>query len=886
LNADWSLRQLVDEVGARGTQAAVVSVGREAVDTLTCAALADAVKGLAAGLTADGLKAEEPIALFAPNSADWVVIALAVMAAGGVIVPIDDLYRAKDAAPLLQKTRPKRLFATRTHLDVLGISDDAAPSAVWLLDGSEADADRPNWRSLLARSACPLPDLEPDRPAAWFATSGTTGQPKVFTLPHRNLAATVAALAAERIVRPGDRALLPLPLHHAYPTIVGMLTSLTTGTAIVLPEGVSGPQILRALEAGEATLIIGVPRLYEALLLGIRDRVAAAGHLGRWAFDRLLAAAVVVRKRTGLRLGRFLFAPIHKRLAPRLRLLVSGGAHLPAPLHWRLEAMGWLVLSGYGLAETSSVITCNRPRRCRPGSAGQPLGDGEVRIDKPDEKGVGEIVLRGSAVTPGYRDSPEANRASFTEDGWFRSGDLGSLDDDGFLWVIGRKEEMIVLAGGKKVNPEDLEKVYAESPFVEEIAVLERDGSLVGLVRPDVAAIKSRGLLGIRQALRVSLGEIARELPTYQRLAGIVTTGETLPRTRLGKYRRFKLDEIYKRAIAKEEAPQKAELSDEDRRLLRDPLAQTVWRLLEERFPDRPFGMESSTSLDLGLDSFGWMNLTLEIEEHIGVILSGDDIADVDTVRELIERVRRAGHEGAAPPRRKRIEAILADRERWLRPLPLWLRLAGAAVAALNRLLIRGVFGLTVRGLEKLPREGALLIAPNHASDLDALVLAAALPARLLRRTYWSGEVSRLFANAISRLFCRMMRVFPVDERAPRTAIDSAVDVLKRGHVQVWFPEAWRSPDGSVQEFLPGVGALLSRCEASTVPAYIAGTFAAMPRGRRLPRLRPLAIVFGQPATVPELRAEGQGESVEQRIADGLRQRVIALERDVREGGG
>jgi long-chain acyl-CoA synthetase len=194
---------------------------------------------------------------------------------------------------------------------------------------------------------------------------------------------------------------------------------------------------------------------------------------------------------------------------------------------------------------------------------------------------------------------------------------------------------------------------------------------------------------------------------------------------------------------------------------------------------------------------------------------------------------------------------------------------------AFNRLVLSAYFGLRAEGLEHVPSHGPFVITPNHVSYLDPLTVAAALPYRLLRRVYWAGDLVRLFSNPLSRFFCRIVHVFPVDKYSPRSAIDSAARVLERGDVQVWFPEGWRSPDGATQEFMPGIGVLLSESGAPAVPAFIAGTFEALPRGRRWPRRRRITILFGPPVTADGLA--GGAEAEVRRVADALRDRVARL---------
>jgi long-chain acyl-CoA synthetase len=204
----------------------------------------------------------------------------------------------------------------------------------------------------------------------------------------------------------------------------------------------------------------------------------------------------------------------------------------------------------------------------------------------------------------------------------------------------------------------------------------------------------------------------------------------------------------------------------------------------------------------------------------------------------------------------------------------------GFMLYALNRLIMRVVFRLQFTGVERLPEAGPLLIAPNHVSYLDAPAIAAALPWRRLRRLYWAGDVLRLFSNPLSRLLSRAAHLFPVDSRHPGAALEIATRVLKAGNVLVWFPEGWRSPDGSLQRFLPGIGQLLLRTGAPAVPAFVAGTFAAWPRGRRIPRFHRITVTFGHPEPVPPSRASGIGRTDEERAANVLRQRLIALATD------
>jgi long-chain acyl-CoA synthetase len=357
-------------------------------------------------------------------------------------------------------------------------------------------------------------------------------------------------------------------------------------------------------------------------------------------------------------------------------------------------------------------------------------------------------------------------------------------------------------------------------------------------------------------------------------LSGFALTDQPLPRTRLGKYQRFLLPALYAEAIAGGARHAAHALTPDDAALLREPTAQAVWTLLRERFPDQPLNLDDNLSLDLSLDSFDWMEIAVALDEHIGVHLSEADIAGIQTVRDLLRLAMERRNEAGARPRER---PMATDFARWLAPTGIFATAFGMALYALDWLVMRGLFRLRVTGAEQLPAAGAFVITANHVSDLDGMAIAAALPWSRFRRLYWAGDVVRMFSNPLSRLFCRAMHVVPVDENYPGAVLESARRVLAAGNVQVWFPEGWRSPDGRLQRFLPGIGQLLLRSGVPAVPVYIGGAFEALPRNRRIAKLRQITVAFGAPAPVEILRAAGDGRTDQERITDGLRQRIIAL---------
>jgi long-chain acyl-CoA synthetase len=855
----------------RGQHPAIIVSGAEGFSVRTSEALVRDVVAFANGLRRKGIGRGDTIVLWAPNSPEWIVAALGIMAAGGVLVPIDDLWDEVQLEAALHCSGARSIFASTRHLaaarNMLRLKGVAVAPVDTPFSGDDTASGQAAWEDL------PVPDAEDAAILSW--TSGTTGTPKGFFLSYRNIGTNVNALCQLRIVSQGDRVLLPLPLHHAYPFVVGMLTPLAIGAPLVLPADTTGPAMTQALRTGEITIVIGVPRLYEAIIGAIEARIGSHGRALRLVWRLLMRLAIQAQRSTGVRPGVVWFAAVRRSMAPCLRCLVSGGARLATETAEQLEALGWIVLSGYGLAETASLFTGNRPEdRCL-ASAGKPLADGEIRIASPDQEGIGEIELRGSSITMGYLNNPEANRTSFTPDGWFRTGDLGFVDRRGFLHVTGRNKEILVLGGGKKVNPEDLERYYAEAPQIREIAVLEQEGRLVALVQPDPARVREMGTMNLREGIRVALAERSQGLPEYQRLYGFALTDQSLPRTRLGKYRRFMLPDLYRQALAGGQRREARRLGPEDQALLQDSTANAVWIFLQERYPQQALDLDVNLSLELNVDSFAWMELTITLQDRLGIRLTEADIATVDTIRDLL---RCCLDKARQPP--EGIRAVRAEEEQlsaWLTPTGPLLTLLGLLLYAINWVVMRVLFRLDVRGIGNLPADGAFVITPNHASYLDPFAIAAALPLSRLRNLYWAGFVTLLFSTRARRLFARAAHVFPVDERRPDKAIAAAVQVLDAGQAEVWFPEGWRSPDGQLQRFLPGIGEVLLRSGAAVVPTYVCGTFKAWPRSRRLPRLGRIAVAFGCPDRADALRFAGKGRSDEERVAQALREQVLAM---------
>ena len=864
-----TLEDLRRRLADRGAAAAVVALSGEHQTSWSFATLADLSARLGAGLARCGVGRGDSVGLIAPNSARWLFAFWGIVAAGAVAVPLDPASDDRDLGPMIQAAGCRLLFATTANAARLAA---LAPSCrIVLLDRDADGGEGTAWRSLLAAPAESGRPFDARDVAVIVFTSGTTGTPKAVPLTHANLLTNIHALCALRIVGPRDRALLPLPLYHVYPLAIGMLTPLALGCGLVLPAGASGPELVTAMREGRVTALVGVPRLYTALFDSVRRGIDARSRPAAALLRAAIAASRWAWRHGATWPGRLLLRPLRRQVAPRLRLLVSGGAAIDAEVEATLDAMGWQMLTGYGLVETSSMLSFNPPDAPVPGSAGRPVPGVEVRIGNPDGDGVGEIEVRGPSLFKGYRGDPDKTREAFTADGWFRSGDLGTLDRRGYLHIRARKTETIVLAGGKKLFPEPFEAVYAAAPLVREVALLGVQGALVALVVPDLAAAREGGALRLGDALHDGLMARAATLPSYARLSGFAVAQQALPRTQLGKIRRHRLPALYDAARRHEAEAKPAELSADDRALLEQPRAAAAWRWLARRFPERTLSLDTSLQLDLAVDSLGWVELSLALERELGFVLREQEIARIVSLRDLLRAaVAVAGAEGSARP--APIDA---------RRFAAFGRFSSAARAvgeALVRTVMRRAFQLRVEGLDRLPTDPPILFCANHTSYLDPFALASALPPARLRRTFWGGWTGVVFNTRTRRLFSRLARVIPVDpDRAAVSSLAAGRFALEHDWNLVWFPEGSRSVDGTLQRFLPGIGALVEGRPVPIVPVYIAGAFAAWPVARRWPRLRPITVRFGQPIVPAAVASEGSVRQREEQVAAAVQAAVAAL---------
>jgi long-chain acyl-CoA synthetase len=855
-------------------------------ETLSYGEFSRQVKSLASYLIKSGLRPGDRAAIISENRPEWCAAYLSIVMAGGTAVPIDAQLGPEEIGNLLLDSESKAVFhSEKTGPQVLAAGEKlAAPSLV--------DFDSPGYRALLqAVPAGAFPQRGGEEVASIIYTSGTTGKPKGVMLSHRNFCADAMSLIGAGIVSHQDNVLSVLPLHHTYAFMCTFLVPLFLGASITYPESLKGPDLMSAIRDRGVSALVGVPQLLSMIRTGILQKMGQMPGPLPVFLSALRSVSGFLRERFDVNLGRIFFHRVHLTLGESFRFFASGGARLDPSVMKDLEALGFTVLEGYGLTETSPVVTFNPFSKRKPGSAGKPLPSVEIRILSPSGTGEGEIAVKGPMVMKGYYRNPSAT-AEALRDGWFRTGDIGRLDSEGYLFITGRSKEVIVLGSGKNIYPEEVEKMYLASPLVGEICVLgaEDGNSLHAVIVPDLDYVKEKRIPDIQEEIKWEIRKISNSLPSYMRITGMSVRAEPLPRTPLGKLRRFMITET---------APANAEVEKKKKKAGSeappDPNFRKVLGALAEILGEgEEPGENDNLELDLGLDSLSKIELVVSLEKTFSVKLAEDFMSGVNTVRELTEKIKMqtATTSAAAPSRPAGWKEILSmehhgndigisleEPERKMVP--------AFIIHSFLRMLFRISFRLEAKGLENIPSGGNFIIALNHTSYLDGFVAVLALPFSRFRQTYTLG-LSEFFTGHIKGWLARTSHVIPIDSSAYLgKALQMSAYVLRKGRSLTVFPEGGRSFDGNLMEFKKGVGILAVETGIPVVPAYIEGAFESLPRGAVFPRFSKIRVIFGPPllASAVDFSAKKEDTDDYQHFADLLKQKVEELKEPRHKAG-
>jgi long-chain acyl-CoA synthetase len=503
------------------------------------------IEAAARWLHSKGIRRGDKVAVTGKNSPEWAVAYLGVLFAGATVVPIDYQVKNEESDLLIRTSNAKILFVDEEkyeHYKALGLPGELVSlrkgigTYIYDLDGPPADIELPGAQDL----------------AAILFTSGTMGNPKGVMLTHENLVSDCyLAQGTPFGVYHTDVFYALLPLHHAYTMLAVFIEVISTGAELVFGKKMVTPIILKELKQGKITVFLGVPMLFNKLLAGILRGVRAKGPIVYGIINALMGLSGFIKKVFKVNPGKKIFHAILEQASlSTLRVCVCGGGPLAPSVFRKYNQLGIDFVQGYGLTETSPIINLNPITHYKETSVGRVVPRVDMKILNPDERGIGEVIVKGPMVMKGYYEMPEETAASFTPDGYLKTGDLGYLDDEQYLYLTGRAKNMIVTEGGKNVYPEEIENEFQLFDEIEQILVrgfvqdkkMKIEG-IEALVYPNLEVLKDSGgaVMGkeeIRSRIEDIIAEVNQRLLPYQKIVRLVILEEPLEMTTTKKIKR------------------------------------------------------------------------------------------------------------------------------------------------------------------------------------------------------------------------------------------------------------------------------------------------------------------------------------------------------------
>jgi long-chain acyl-CoA synthetase len=802
----------------------------------------------AAFFVSQGIKPGERIMLYSRNAPEWGMTYFGVIKAGAVCIPVDpesstekvvSFARAGDAAGIV--------ISQEIHDEHPDLAEKllaaGLPTRIWHFAEVFAMTDEQTEDERIAL----LPTrVQAQTIASLIFTSGTTGQPKAVMLSHRNLTSMTSMLSSIIEMTTSDGVLSVLPLHHTFEFSTGFLAPLSRGAQITYMEELTSEALTRAIRNGHVTGMVGVPAVWELLHRRIKTKFNERSEMVGRSLELLMRANAWLRDNTPVNLGHLIFYPIHEGMGGRIRYLISGGSALSEEVQKDFHGLGFTILEGYGLTEASPVLTVTRPQnKLISGTVGKPLPGIEVKILEPNASGIGEVIARGPNVMIGYYENEDATRKTLINR-WLHTGDIGKLDDEGNLYLVGRSKEVILDASGKNVYPDEVEEAYDTSPFIKELSIVGLPDGLgekvACMIVPNYEYDATLTREEVRKRIEEHFRDVSSTLPFYKRVKVYHFWDNELPRTATRKVKRTEVLETMQVLEKSAKATTRVAAREEktgDVTWLLDIVAAVSGR------PRSEISFNSRLS-DLGFDSLMYVELATAIENAGGTLASPDTLMEVHDLRELSSVVSR---QSSATKRKQATAHVETERvpDDEIR-IPAFVRNVGnKGLDALQRVFYEKFLHTKYEGRTNIPVHTNFIVAPNHSSHLDMGLAKMAL-GDAGRDLVALAAADYFFDNRYKRAYMEnFTNLVPIERSGSlRQSLRHARSFLDRGYNALIFPEGTRSLTGEIAEFKPILGYLALSCRVGILPMFLSGTHAAMPKGSNIIRSRDIGARIGR----------------------------------------
>lgn len=767
----------------------------------------------------NGLREGDRVILVSENQPEWCIAYLAASQIGAAVVPLDAQTPTREILAIAKFTTAKAILASDTVL---------AKSCTQLTNANIPLQNINKFNEIIDSdegipSDFPNIEVSPNSVASIIFTMGTTVDAKGAMLTHGGFISNVKAVAKALPPTDSERILSALPLYHALSFSCSLLMALYSGTTATFINALRPTTLLKAMREDQTTAFISVPRLFQ-MLQGTIERQAS-------------------REETS---GETLAEKTQTVMGGHIRVLVSGGAALSNAIYDGFQKFGMTLYQGYGMTETAPVLSVNPYQNSKRGSVGPAVEGVEFHIENPNSDGIGEIIAKGPSTMKGYYQNPEATEKTI-RNGWLYTGDLGYIDDDGYLYITGHCKDIIVPTSGKNVYPIELEALYGDHPAIAEMCVVGipyEDGSDTDIHAVIVSTDNNETT---EAEIHNHLQKTAKQLPSYQQFHKWHMFTDALPKNENGTIDR----PLVKVQLAENLAKEHVDVVDEsylqntqDSSYPTDDIPEEILLPLAQlaRMPANKIRLNSHLDTDLGLDSLTRLDLLMLLESRLGQTIPDAMLANLRTVNDVVELTQAFETTSIESPETSAKCLKLRQKPHWY----------ARAFRASIRSIYRRRFSFECFGLENIPQGKPYIITPNHTSHLDTLTVITALGRKshhlwtLAARDYW-------FGNRLQGWFAHnCLNALPIEREGNFTQflqdLRMANEVTEQNNGLLIFPEGTRSLDGKLQPFKPGILSLLVYGQqVPIIPAYIKGAFQVLPKGQNFPKKSPIQIIFGEP---------------------------------------
>ena len=769
------------------------------------------------------------------NRPEWIYSFFTIWDKNSAAIAIDAQSSPKEILYVLEDSNPDIIMCSNeTEKNILeAISNYSLKNNIKVLNVDNFKIDDEKMKKI-ANSEFELRNPEGNQTAAMLYTSGTTGSPKGVMLTYNNLMTEMEGIYEKGIFDHRDQILALLPFHHVLPLTATVLLMLRYQTSIVFVRKIASKEIFEALEKNRVTALIGVPRVFKLFYDGIKQQIDA----------KFITRAIfkIMSKSKSIPLKRKVFSKVHKKFGGHLDFIVAGGAKLDPEIARFYETLGIYSLEGYGLTETSPVIAVNSKKERKIGTIGKKLYNVDVKIENE------ELWVKGPIVMKGYYNKPEKTAEVMTEDGWFKTGDLAKIDEEGYITIIGRRNSMIVLSNGKNIDPETLEnRLIAKSDkLIKEAGIFNHQNKLAAIIIPDLLECRKRNINNVKTYIKNIVEDYNLSAHNYEKVLDYKVFEEELPKTRVGKLRRFMLPNLYEQNVVK-----KAKVAEPD---------NEVYKILKE-YVKKAKGIEpqpeENLELEIGMDSLDIVEFFAYIENNFGLQLDEEKFAEMPNLKLLSEYI----NEKAVKIENNEInwkqiieeaKPIKDDKNRWITKF----------LKVFLDVIIKVYFRIQRNGREKLDPKPKIYVS-NHQSFIDPLILGSLLPKSILYNTIFLA-IDWYFKKFPLKLLVSNGNVILIDiNKNIRKSVEEIVGYLKSGKNVLIFPEGARTKDGKVAEFKK-VFAIISKELGIDVQCLgIKGGFEAYSRYMKFPKPKKIKV-----AVLDIIKPEGSYEEIAEKAKE------------------